>query len=265
VSTILEEHESSGFYDELAELQHLVYADWHASIERQGDALAAIIRERWQPAVRVLDAACGVGTQSLGLAARGFEVVGSDLATAALARARREAAARGLDITFLQADLRHLTAAHQGPFDVVLACDNAIPHLQTAEEILQAFRQMRSLLRPGGGCLISVRDYGAIDRRGTHMLPYGVRTTPAGRIAVFQVWDFVDPTHYDLRMCFVHDLDGAPRAQVLQTRYHAILLPELEALLDEAGFEAVERISDRFFQPLLAATNPGGAAPRASP
>ena len=265
MSTILEEHESSGFYDELAELQHLVYADWHASIERQGDAVAAIIRERWQPAVRVLDAACGVGTQSLGLAARGFEVVGSDLATAALARARREAAARGLDITFLQADLRHLTAAHQGPFDVVLACDNAIPHLQTAEEILQAFRQMRSLLRPGGGCLISVRDYGAIDRRGTHMLPYGVRTTAEGRIAVFQLWDFVDSTRYDLRMCFVHDLDGTPRAQVFRTRYHAILLPELEALLDEAGFEAVERISDRFFQPLLAATNPGGAAPRASP
>lgn len=244
-----------GFYDDLAEIFHLVYADWHASVQRQGTQLASIIRERWQ-AQRVLDAACGIGTQALGLAAEGFHVVASDLAPAALDRARREAAALNLPIQFLQADLRSLTAVHQPPFDVVLVCDNSVPHLQTASEILQSFREIYSLLRPGGGCLISVRDYGAVERSGSHMLSFGVRSTPDGRVAVFQVWDFVDPAHYDLSMFFVHGIDGAPRTQVFRSRYHAVLLPELEDLLRRAGFTAVERLLDRFFQPVLVATKP---------
>jgi SAM-dependent methyltransferase len=249
--------EVATFYDELAELYHLVYADWDASVDRQGETLAAIIRERWHPAVRVLDAACGIGTQSLGLASRGFEVVASDLSPAALDRARREAASRNLRIVFREADLRSLSSVHQGPFDVILACDNSIPHLLTAREILACLGQIRSLLRPGGGCLISLRDYSAIERAGTHMVPYGIRDSANGRIALFQVWDFVDTSHYDVSMFFIHDIDGAPRAQVFRTRYHAILIPELEDLLIQAGFRAVERVVDRFFQPMLAATSPG--------
>ena len=68
------------FYDELAPLYHLVYDDWEASVARQGTALASLITEHWGPDARVvLDAAVGVGTQALGLLARGFEVIGSDI------------------------------------------------------------------------------------------------------------------------------------------------------------------------------------------
>jgi SAM-dependent methyltransferase len=243
------------FYDQLADVFHLVHADWPASVQRQGAQLAAIIRERW-PAHRVLDAACGVGTQALGLAAEGFDVVASDLASAALDRARREAAARGLTVNFVQADLRRLSAVHRPPFDVVLACDNSIPHLQTGAEIRQSLREMHALLRPGGGCVLSVRDYGGVERSGAHMVPFGVRATPEGRVAIFQVWDFVDAAHYDLSMVFVHDLDGAPRTQVFRTRYHAVLLSELEDWLARAGFTAVERLLDRFYQPVLVGTKP---------
>lgn len=252
------------FYDELADVYHLVHADWPASVRRQGAQLAAILRERWRGR-RVLDAACGIGTQALGLAGEGFEVVASDVSAAALDRAGREAAARGLSIELHQADLRRLTAVHRPPFDVVLACDNSIPHLQTSEEILLAFREMRSLLRPGGGCLVSVRDYGAVERSGSHLLPLGVRATPAGRVAVFQVWDFVDEAHYDLGLFFVHDLDRAPRLQVFRTRYHAVLIPELEDLLRRAGFAAVGCLRDRFSQPVLVATKPADPERTADP
>jgi hypothetical protein len=68
--------------------------------------------------------------------------------------------------------------------------------------------------------------------------------------------NFIDSAHYDLSMCFVHDIDGAPQAQVFRSRYHAVLLPELEDLLRRAGFTAVDRLVDQFFQPVLVATNP---------
>src|SRR3954454_7114115 len=68
------------FYDRLAPLYDLIFPDWDASMERQADQLAEIMQGRWGTGVRsVLDVACGIGTQSIGLARRGFAVTGSDL------------------------------------------------------------------------------------------------------------------------------------------------------------------------------------------
>jgi SAM-dependent methyltransferase len=253
---------SSAFYDDLAELYHWVYADWERSIGVQGEALAGVLRERWSPCERVLDAACGIGTQAMGLAAAGFQVTGSDLSDGAVARARREAAARGLTIDFSVADLRALSAVHAPDppgWDAVLACDNAIPHLLTDGEILRAFREMRALVRPGGGCIISARDYSEVEKGGTRMVPYGSRETPDGQLHLFQIWDFVDDERYDVAFWFVHEpppgSDAEPRTRVFRSRYYTVGLDRLAELLEEAGFRDVERLDGRFFQPLLMATN----------
>jgi len=42
---------------------------------------------------------------------------------------------------------------------VVISCDNAIPNLQTEDDVARVFRAMRSKLRPGGLLIITVRDY----------------------------------------------------------------------------------------------------------
>ena len=47
-----------------------------------------------------LDVSCGVGTQAIGLACKGFHVIASDLSERAIERTRREASARNLDISF---------------------------------------------------------------------------------------------------------------------------------------------------------------------
>src|SRR5215471_9239016 len=77
------------FYDRLAPFYHLVYPDWEASVQRQAAALDGILRDRWGSECRaILDVACGIGTQALGLARLGYAVTGSDLSSAAVARAR---------------------------------------------------------------------------------------------------------------------------------------------------------------------------------
>jgi len=76
---------TAAFYDALTPFYHLIYPDWHASIARQAQALDSIIRSAGGSKLRtVLDAACGIGTQSLGLAALGYEVTASDLSPAAV-------------------------------------------------------------------------------------------------------------------------------------------------------------------------------------
>src|ERR1700742_4782202 len=58
----------------------------------------------------VLDAGCGYAELSLTLAARGYTVVGVDLAPTAVAAASRAAQQRGLSNTsFVQADITSLT------------------------------------------------------------------------------------------------------------------------------------------------------------
>ena len=65
------------FYDGLAPIYHLIYPDWEASIQRQAGALDSLIREHWgEGKLRILDVACGIGTQALGLAGPNWEVYG---------------------------------------------------------------------------------------------------------------------------------------------------------------------------------------------
>ena len=83
-------------YDELASQYHLIFEDWELSVERQGAALSSILQGKCGLATtaRILDCACGIGTQSLGLAKMGFRVAGCDLSARAIERARLEASRR---------------------------------------------------------------------------------------------------------------------------------------------------------------------------
>src|SRR5207253_10768040 len=131
----------------------------------------------------------------------------SDLSAEAVERARREASRRSLDVAFSVADMRQAYTHHRRQFDLVLAGDNAVPHLLTDADLLTAFEQFFACTRPGGGCLLTVRDYDQEDRSGVQMKPYGVRVAQGRRYVVFQVWEFHGAI-YDLAMYFVEDRGG---------------------------------------------------------
>lgn len=247
---------TDAFYDELTSRYHLVYRDWERAIELGAAALDEFIRGEWPGCGRrILDAAAGIGTQALGLAALGYDVTASDLSANSIARATAEARARGLDLRSATADLRALSAVHP-PHDLVLAWDNAIPHLLTDGDIALAMREMRACLVPGGGCLLSVRDYDAEARPNPDMIAHGVRTTDRGRTAVFQVRDW-DGDHYDLSFVFVEDLDGACNTCVIKgARYYAVSIDRLLELMTAAGFTRVRRVDGRFWQPAIIGTRP---------
>ena len=247
------------FYDELAPLYHLVYEDWEASVAHQGAALASLIGEHWGAAARtVLDAAVGIGTQAFGLAARGFQVTGSDLSVAAVRRARREAAQRGISLPCLVADFRALAARPAG-FDVVLVADNALPHLDSEAEIETALAECLRCARPGGGCLISLRDYGTPPPPGTvEVRPYGDRDWAGRRYHLRQVWTWRG-ARYDLALEIAPAPGGADEpVTILSTSYLAIAPARVAALMHAVGFHDVQRVDGRFFQPLVVGTRPGG-------
>jgi len=244
------------FYDGLAPLYHLVYPDWEHSLESQATALAAIISRYWGKSVEtILDVSCGIGTQAIGLAQRGYAVTGSDLSPRAIERANAESRRHDVEVSFSVCDMRNASSHHQRQFDVVISCDNSITHLLSDEEIKSALEQIYRCTRPGGGCLLTVRDYDK-EERGTGLVkPYGVRSGDELRYVVFQVWDFTGDI-YDLAMYFVED-DGKSeisRAHVFRARYYAISPNHLLRLMQDAGFTQVERLDAGYYQPVLIGT-----------
>lgn len=94
---------------------------------------------------RVLDVGAGTGNAALRAAETGAEVVASDLTPELFEAGRREAAARGVEVEWVEADAERLPFA-DGEFDVVISCIGAMfaPHHQaTADELLR-------VCRPGG-------------------------------------------------------------------------------------------------------------------
>jgi len=241
------------FYDELAPWYHLVFQNWDASVARQGAQLESIIRERWGESARlVLDAAVGIGTQALGLAARGFRVVGSDLSPVAVGRARLEAGKRQLSLPCHVADFRAL-AIRPASVDVVLVADNALPHLEDERQIEAALAELHRCARPGGGLLLSMRDYGTPPAHGTaETHPYGERVWEGRRYQLHQVWTWRGP-RYDVTMELVAEGSTVPKAAVT-TSYLAITPQRVAELMRAVGFADVARLDARFFQPVLVAT-----------
>jgi SAM-dependent methyltransferase len=244
------------FYDALAPWYHLVYQDWESIIARQGEALSALLVNEWGSGVRrVIDASVGVGTQALGLVAKGYDLIGSDIAMGAVRRAVDESRRRGLQLRCVVADMRTLPFGDRVA-DAVIACDNSLPHLLTKDQIRIALAEFIRCLRRGGGCVISLRDYGTPPADDTvEIKEYGERRwgNRLGRLQ--QVWRWRGSL-YDLTFELIaSDGSGDVLVSTPQTTYFAVPPAVVAELMQEVGFKGVRRVDGRFFQPVLVGTS----------
>ncbi|PWI13311.1 class I SAM-dependent methyltransferase [Streptomyces sp. Act143] len=228
------------FYDDLACDYHLMFADWDASTARQAAVLDTLVRRRLGAGPqRVLDCSCGIGTQAIGLAGAGYDVVGSDLSPRAAARAAVEAAERGLRLPTAAADMRRLPFA-PSVFDVVVCADNSLPHLLSAADVSAALGEMRRVLRDGGLLVLTVRNYDELRRTRPASTPPQVKETPDGRVITFQLWHWhEDGERYDLEHFQVIPAGDAWTVRRRTATYWALSRPQLTRLLAGAGFADV--------------------------
>ena len=189
---------TADFDDQLAPFYHLLYPDWERSVEIQGRALDALLRELGvAPGAHVHDAAAGIGTQTLVLLLQGHALSASDTSPGAIQRLRHELTRSALAAHTTVDDLRQLGSVETGSKDAVIACDNSITHLFGDAKVLQSFGQCRRSLRQGGVVVFSVRDYTAIERKSTDVRPYGLRRDGDQRFLAVQVWEW-QGDQYDL-------------------------------------------------------------------
>lgn len=253
---------ASLFYDRLSKVYDRLYPSWDETIIVQAAALSRLIEDHsGTQGGEVLDCACGIGTQALGLAARGYDVTGIDISRKAVARARQEARRRKLwSARFEIADMRELPVRFQDAFDVVICCDNPFAHLLSAGEVRIAFLAMRTALRSGGLLLVSTQDYSELLTNRPREVAF--RHSEHGRqtTIVFQIWDWdsEEPVYVNNQFVLRQRIFGWKMHQAT-TRMRAYMMEEIGEEAELAGFTDVRwrgLEESGFFQPILSAMSP---------
>lgn len=242
------------FYDALAEEYHLIFEDWDRSISRQGDVLDNLLSaEGIEKTSSLLDCSCGIGTQTLALAKKGYKITASDISGKSIGRAKREAEQRQLDIPFFQADMKELSSVHKETFRAILSMDNALPHLMDEKECIKALKEVYSLLSGKGIFLFSIRNYDEILKEKPSS------TLPAIRdhTITFQLWEWKQHSDmYNLRHFTMVEKDGDWSVSERNSQYRAYRREDLNQLLHKAGFREVKWLlpeESGFYQPIAVA------------
>jgi len=105
-----------------------------------------------EPGMEVLDLACGHGRIGNRLAERGARVTGLDATPMFLDRAREDAARRGVEVEYVEGDMRELP--WESRFDRVVNWFTAFGYFDDDDENRRVLRSAHGALRPGGRLLI---------------------------------------------------------------------------------------------------------------
>lgn len=245
-----------GFYDNLSDSYHLIFEDWDRSIAWQAAVLGQLL-ERYteKSSAYVLDCACGIGTQTIGLAQRGHRLVGSDLSSLAIERAKKEAKRRGLEIPLHVADMRDLSTVRESGFDAALIADNALPHLLTQADLEKALAQICAKLTDSGILVATLRDYDALNATRPSVQPPAFYAQDGKTRFVHQVWQW-EGDGYVLHVYITVQTDEGWSVKHYVSRYRALLRAGMDAALRSAGFTDVEWLAPQvssFYQPIVVA------------
>jgi glycine/sarcosine N-methyltransferase len=186
---------------------------------------------------RLLDAACGTGMHAIALAKQGHCVVGADLSTGMIERARGNAEAAGVDARFEVAGFGELSAQMGTGFDAVLCLGNSLPHVLVPDDLAAALADFAACLRPGGLLLIQNRNFDSVLNQGERWM--GPQAYREGETEwVFQrFYDFEPDGLLTFNVVTLRREGAGDWSQrVATTRLFPLRQAELIAALEMAGF-----------------------------
>ena len=187
------------------------------------------------PGERVLDAPCGEGRLGREFARRGYRVTGLDATRSLLAAGRRKARAEGLDVDWVQGDMRRLPWRRR--FDLALCWWGSFGYFSD-EENRRHVRAVARALKPGGVFALDLHS-------AETLFPSFARQTWSEREGVA----VLSANHYDTETGRVetewtlHDgAGGRPRRATSSIRVYT--LHELRALFLAEGFSECRAYGD---------------------
>jgi SAM-dependent methyltransferase len=219
-------------YDRLFPGGEQAVAFYRAEADRQGGS--------------VLELGCGTGNKLIPIAADGHSCMGLDLSPHMLAEARRKAAERGVDVEWVQGDMRDIDLGRT--FDLVFIAANSLLHLHDADDVVSCFRSVRRHLAPGGRLVLDVFN------PSVHLLAQadGVRrrrdaltfVDPDRGVVHVDVAETYDAAAQVTRGTWHFSTDDEPDFAVAPLEIRSIFPQELPLLLALGGLGLVDRFGD---------------------
>ena len=243
------------FYDRLAKDYEKLFADFNSESENQGKILDKIFNNcGFDKSAKVLDCASGIGTQSLGLAKLGYKITASDISEEALNQARIKAKEADVNISFNKADFRALEGVFDYKFDIIIAMDNALPHLLTKVDFARAVKSIYNATNNNGIFVASIRDYDKILKDKPIYSPPYIHKTEVGQRVCFQTWLW-NRNRYKLTQYIIED-GLSLEVKKYECEYYAIKRAEFTKILKDAKYKEVVWLypnESKFYQPIVVA------------
>ena len=243
------------FYNNLATQYDKLFLDWKATTREQAEILHKIFESNgFDNTAKILDCACGIGTQSIGIATLGYNVTASDISDGELVEAEKRAKEHDVKICFKQADFCALSDTFIEKFDIVIAMDNALPHMLTSHDLKLAIKSIVSQIENNGIFVASIRDYDSLLMEKPPYSPPYIHKTDKGQRVSFQTWVWNDD-HYKLTQYIVED-EETLQVSKFECEYRATRREEMTKLLLAHGCSKVEwKFPDEtgFYQPIVVA------------
>ncbi len=194
----------------------------------------------------VLELGCGTGHKLIPIASDGHPCTGLDLSSDMLTEAQRKADERGVEVEWVQGDMRGFDLGRT--YDLVFIAANSLLHLHEAADLLSCFRSVRAHLAPGARLVFDVFNPNVRFLADAD----GVRRTR-------EALSFADPDRGNVRVDVAETYDAA--AQVTRGTWHfstdvepdfvvaplalrSIFPQALPLLLSLGGLRLVERFGD---------------------
>lgn len=246
---------TQSFYDQLAAHYDKLFSNWQATTQEQAVMLDKLFAKHgFAKSAHILDCACGIGTQAIGLAALGYSVTASDISEGELTEARKRAEQNHVQIAFANADFCSLSETFDEQFDIVIAMDNALPHMLTSDALACAVRSITNQIADGGMFVASIRDYDALLQVKPPYSPPYIHQTRKGQRVSFQTWQWEDE-RYRLTQYIIDDEDTLQTSK-FECEYRATRRAELTNLLTANGCGEVLWLFPEetgFYQPIIIA------------
>ncbi len=243
------------FYDNLASQYDKLFSNWQDTIKEQANILDKLFNENgYGKKSEILDCACGIGTQAIGLASIGYSVTASDISEGELKEASVRAKENNVNIRFENSDFCELSKTFPQKFDIVIAMDNALPHMLSETDLEKAIESITGQLKSGGMFVASIRDYDSLlEKKPPYSAPYIHRSEKGQRVS-FQTWDW-NGDCYKLIQYIIED-EETLNISKFECKYRAVTRKEITELLIKHGCSRVEwKFPEEtlFYQPIVIA------------
>ncbi len=243
------------FYDNLASHYDKLFLDWQATTKEQATILHKLFKQNgFDNTANILDCACGIGTQAIGLAKLGYNITASDISDGEINEAKARAKNANVNIYFKNADFRELSRVFTQQFDIIIAMDNALPHMLSHDDLERAIKSITNRIADNGIFVGSIRDYDSILNEKPPYSPPYIHKTDNGKRVSFQTWDW-NEENYKLTQYIIEDCEKLT-VNKFECEYRATRRQELTDLFIANGCNKVTWLFPQetgFYQPIILA------------